>query len=261
RGVWRRAGELRRQRRDALGRPGNRRRPLEWWRRSRRQYRRTASHPPTRRRGWSCAPRRTPYAGPAGVGDDGKVPAGFHHRGGSDLDAVITLGYLSLGVVQREVFQQDHGIIVADRGGEQALGVGWGGRSEHFEAGYVRVPDLQVLRVGGGQLLSATTWSADHQRHADLTAERRVHLRRMVDDLIDSQQAEVDGHDLHDRAQPEHGRADRGTHEPFLTDGGVADAAGTELGEQSCGDLVGAFENADLLTDEQHVLIAQQLCP
>src|SRR5436305_6513451 len=83
--------------------------------------------------------------GGAGVGDDGDVGAGFGDGGGADLDGVVAVGDLALGVVQGEVFQQQHRVVVADRCGEQALGVGRGRGGEHLQAGYVGVEDLQVL--------------------------------------------------------------------------------------------------------------------
>jgi hypothetical protein len=84
-------------------------------------------------------------------------------------------------------------------------------------------------------------------------------LGGVVDDLVDGQQAEVDRHDLHHRPQPQHRGPDRHPGESFLGDGGVADPAGPELGEQPGGDLVGALEDADLLTDQEHVLVPLQL--
>ena len=90
-------------------------------------------------------------------------------------------------------------------------------------------------------------------------AEHAVDLRRVVDDLVQGQQREVDRHDLDDRAQAEHGRADRGAGEALLGDRRVADPLGAELAEQARGDLVGALEDADLLAHEEDAVVAQHL--
>ncbi len=113
--------------------------------------------------------------------------------------------------------------------------------------------------MGGSQLLAAATGGADHQRYPGLPAEHAVDLRGVVDDLVERQQREVDRHDFDDRTQAQHRGTDRGAREALLGDGGVAHAALAELGEHPGGDLVGALEDADLLADEQDVLVAQHL--
>src|SRR5204863_778092 len=47
--------------------------------------------------------------------------------------------------------------------------------------------------------------------------------------------------------------------EPLLADRGVAHPARPELSEQPGGDLVRALEHADLLADQEHVLVPLQL--
>src|SRR5919197_1253836 len=60
-------------------------------------------------------------------------------------------------------------------------------------------------------------------------------------------------------AQAEHGGADADADEALLGDRRVADPLRAELLEQAGGDLVGAFEDADLLAHQEDVLVALQL--
>ena len=70
---------------------------------------------------------------------------------------------------------------------------------------------------------------ADHERHADLSARHVPQRRRVVEDLIEREQAEVHGHDLDDRAHPGDRRADARADERRLRERRVADALGPEL--------------------------------
>ena len=63
---------------------------------------------------------------------------------------IVELGYRKALPVKDFIFEEDNGIGVADRGFEQALGVGGGMRSYDFEAWNVRIPGRVVLAVLGG---------------------------------------------------------------------------------------------------------------
>src|SRR5690606_528000 len=108
----------------------------------------------------------------------------------------------------------------------------------HFQSRDVRVPDLEVLRVGSGQLLASPTREPDDHGHLHFATEHGVDLGRVVHDLVDRHEAEVERHDLDDRTEPEHGGADGSTHEAFLGDGCVYDALRAEVLQQPCCDLV-----------------------
>ena len=88
----------------------------------------------------------------------------------------------------------------------------------------MRVPALQAVRVLGAQLaagavviritIGTLNWPPDMWQQA----------RRVVHDLVQRQQAEVDGHDLHDGAHSGQGGPDPGADEPGLRQRGVTDA-------------------------------------
>src|SRR5699024_1551035 len=108
--------------------------------------------------------------------------------------------------------------------------------------------------MGRSELLAAATGRAVDDRYRGLTAEHRIDLRRMIDDLVEGQNAEVQGHELDDRSQTQHRRV--------YSDGGNADFAcelflsslWAAFKEQTVGDLVGLSESAERLAQQQQCL-------
>jgi hypothetical protein len=76
--------------------------------------------------------------------------------------------------------------------------------------------------VGRSELVPPAPGHANHHRHPHLAAEHVRDRGGVVDDLVHRQQGEVDGHDLDDRPQPSHGRADAHPDDRVLRDRGVA---------------------------------------
>ena len=167
--------------------------------------------------------------------------------------------HLALLLVDRQVLDHEHGVVVADGGLQQTLGVSRRGRGHDLQAGRAGEPAVERLRVLGGELIARPVRRADHQRTAHLAAEHRAYLGGVVDHLVHRNQQEVDRHDLHDRALAEHRRAHAGAHEPLLGDRRVADAIRAEGLQQSGGDLVGAVEQPNLLAHHEHAVVAGEL--
>ena len=92
---------------------------------------------------------------------------------------------------------------------------------------------------------------ADHQRHRELPARHVRDRGRVVHDLVEREQAEVAGHDLDDRPQAGHRRADAGADEAVLGQRRVADALRAELLEQALGHGVAAAVLADVLAHHE----------
>ena len=111
---------------------------------------------------------------------------------------------------------------------------------EHLDARDVGVPAFQAVRMLGGELAAGAGRHADDQRHGKLAARHVRDGRRIVEDLVEGEQAEIAGHDLDDRAQSGHRRADAGADEGALGKRRVADAARAEFVEQSLGHRVAA---------------------
>ena len=86
------------------------------------------------------------------------------------------------------MLDEDHRVVVADRGGQKPLGVG--GRRGHRDeqAGNVQEHRLQAVRVRRAELVAGALRHADHQRHGHLPAEHVADVGGVVDDLIECQQ-------------------------------------------------------------------------
>ncbi len=172
---------------------------------------------------------------------------------------LIVIGHLATDPVQRLVLDEDDGVLVADRGLQQALGVGGRGGNGDEQAGDVQEHRLQAVRMGWAELMACALGHADHQRHRHLAAEHVANVRRAVDDLVERQQREVDRHQLDDRSQSAHRRAHADSDDRVLRDRRVANTALVELLQQTVGDLERAAEHADVLAQQQHALVALQL--
>ena len=88
----------------------------------------------------------------------------------------------------------------------------------------VRVEVLEAVRVLRRELSAGARRHADHERDAHLPAGHVAQRRRVVEDLIEREQAEVHGHDLDDRPHAGDRRADPGADEGRLRERRVADA-------------------------------------
>src|SRR5699024_8278032 len=113
--------------------------------------------------------------------------------------------------------------------------------------------------MGRSELLAAATGRAVDDRYRRLTAEHRIDLRRMIDDLVEGQDAEVQGHELDDRSQTHHRRADPDAGDAVLGDRRVPPSLQPYCDGQPFADLVRPTESADLLAQQQHCLIPGHL--
>ena len=93
----------------------------------------------------------------------------------------------------------------------------------------------------------------------ELAARHVEHLGGGVDDLVEREQREVPRHELDDRAQADHRRADADAGEAELGDRRVDDAHLAEFLEQALGDLVRALVDADFLAHEEDAVVALHL--
>jgi hypothetical protein len=97
---------------------------------------------------------------------------------------------------------------------------------------------------------------ADDERDAELATRHVAQSGGVVEDLVEGEEAEVPGHDLHDRAHAGDGGADAGADEGRFRQRGVAHPIGPELLEQALGDGEAAAVAAHVLTHEEHSVVA-----
>ena len=92
---------------------------------------------------------------PLGVGDDGDVLAFPLHVGDADGDQESSSSGTSPGLVQCGMFDEEHRVVIADRGFQQTLGVGGRARRDHLEAREVGKDHIRRLRMGRSELPAA----------------------------------------------------------------------------------------------------------
>ena len=144
----------------------------------------------------------------AAVGDEGDVLALAAHDRVRDVDRARLLVHLVLERVERRVLEDEHGSGSSSAASSMPRASSTVAGARALDAGDVRVPDLQAVRVLGGQLAPAARRHAHDQRHAHLPARHVAQRRRVVHDLVEREQAEVDRHHLDDRAHAAERRAD-----------------------------------------------------
>ena len=110
--------------------------------------------------------------------------------------------------------------------------------------------------MGCSKLLSSTAGSANDQGNGALSAKHIVDFRGMIDDFIHGQYDEIDGHNLYNGPQSQHRGTGGHAHKPIFADGCIHDALGTELLQQARSDLIRALEVANLLSQQENILIA-----
>ena len=112
-----------------------------------------------------------------------------------------------------------------------------------------------------GELAPGSGGHPDHQRNVELSARHVLQRRRVVEDLVECEQAEVDGHDLDDRPHAAQRGADPGADERRLRQRRVAHALGAELLEQPLAHREAAAVPTDILAHEEDAVIASERIP
>ena len=164
-------------------------------------------------------------------------------------------GQIAFQVVEAAVLEDQDRVGVADRGPQHAPRVLQRGRRDHPKPGNMGVPALKTVGMLGRQLAAGPCGHADDERNVELTTGHVQQGGGVVHDLVEGEQAEVDGHDLDDGAHAAEGGTDAGTHKRRLGQRGVADALGTELLQQAETDREAAAVAAHVLTHQEHPLI------
>ncbi len=97
------------------------------------------------------------------------------------------------------MLEEDHRVVVPDGRGEQALGVVGGRRGDHDQAGDVREPRLEALRMLRGEAHARARHRQHRDRQLRRAAEHEAHLRHLVGDLVHALADEVHEHQVDDR--------------------------------------------------------------
>ncbi|MCY1238311.1 hypothetical protein D9M72_510400 [compost metagenome] len=120
----------------------------------------------------------------------------------------------------------------------------------------MRQPPFQAVRVLGTQLPAGAGGHPDDQRHVELPAGHVQQRGGIVHQLVQRQQAEIDGHDLHNGTHPAQCRPDACAHEAGFGQWGVPDPFRTEFLEQAKAHGETPAVRTNILTHEEYPFIA-----
>ena len=192
-------------------------------------------------------------------GHDRDVVARVLDAGNAQRDRVLTLRHLAHQRVVQLVLDEDDRVVVADRGLQQALGVGRRGGHHDLQPGDVADPRLEALTVLGGRAARRTQRRAQHERHAQAAPRHVVRLGGLVDELVHHQRQEVAEHDVDDRPHAGHGGAHTQAGDAGLRDRRVDHSIGAELVDQAGQHLERRSRLGHVLADHEHPLVAPEL--
>ena len=149
----------------------------------------------------------------AGPGDEADVRAGTLDIRLADRNDVLSLRNIALHSQHQLVFQEHHGVVVADGSFQESLGVRRRTGHDHLDAWNMSEPRFIGLRMLGCRRNSGADGGADHHRDFCLAAEHVAHLGRLIVQFVQADAHEVGEHDLHDRTQPRSGGAHSEPHD------------------------------------------------
>ena len=193
------------------------------------------------------------------ISDEGDVRSFTKYERSAKVGGLHGLGRFAFKIIKAFMFKKNDGIVVADRGHEQGLGVGRRGGINDFESGRMRKDRLQTMAVLGAQLVPAAARHADRHRQGCLPAEHVAHHGKMVEDLVHRDIGEVDGHQFRHWPQLAEGRAGGETDDGRFGDGRVEDALRPELLEQTARHLERALIFGHILPKDHDGFVALHL--
>jgi len=185
--------------------------------------------------------------------------------GFADWDCVIGVWGIGTGnfffnsAVEIFVLEKDHGIVVANGGFDQSLGVIGGCGAHDFETGSVYEPHLGILRMEGATVDVASAGTAQDQRGGSSPAV--VRLCNHVDNLIEGAADEVHELKFGYGTQAGEGGSESRADDGRLGDGCVDDTLGAEAVDESVGDLERSSVNADVLAQTEDCGVAGHFLP
>ena len=209
----------------------------------------------------SCCGRLERLAERAAVSDQREVLAGTPHCRAVDVHGAGVRRQLAFQVVEQRILEHDDRVRVEQRGPEHPPRVLERRGRHDADARDVRVPPLEAVRMLRGELPPGTGRHADHERDAELAARHMADGGGVIDDLVEREQAEVDGHHFDDRQHAVQRRADARADERRLGQRRVAYALLAEFRQQSLAHGVAAAVAPDVLAHEEHALVAGERLP
>ena len=158
--------------------------------------------------------------------------------------------------VENFVLEENHRIWIADRGFQQPLRIRSCRRSDHFQAGDVRVPCRIILAVLGGHARGCAIRPPKHDLAAHLTARHIEGLRCRIDELIHRLHGEIEGHEFDNGLEAGERGTDAEASKAMFGNRRVDHALGTKLLQQPLGHLVCTLILGDLFAHDEDIFVA-----
>ena len=117
------------------------------------------------------------------------------------------------------------------------------------------------MRMRGTKLVRGSVRTTKYYRDIKLPARHRVHVRRVIDDLIERHQRKAERHKFNYWPQADHRCADAKTCKPVLADRSIDDSPWPKALKQPVADFVSALVFRDLFAHQKNIWITLEfLC-
>src|SRR6266404_692443 len=114
------------------------------------------------------------------------------------------------------------------------------------------------MRMSRAELMGRAVRSAKGDWNIKLSTRHREHVRRVVYDLVESNERETERHELDNGPQANHGCAHAEPGETVFTDRRIDDAFRAKAFEQTLTDFVSAVVFGDFFAHQKNIGIARQ---
>src|SRR2546423_10855246 len=111
------------------------------------------------------------------------------------------------------------------------------------------------MRMCSTELMCRAVWSTKGDGDIKLPARHRVHIRRVVHNLIECHERKAERHKFNNRSQADHRRANSQTGKAILADWSVDNAPGPKAFKQTVANLVGALVFSDFFAHQKNIRI------
>ena len=178
-----------------------------------------------------------------------------HADGDGVIGVVNIVGDLLLDLIELLWLAEQHGVVRADGGLQQALGVIGAGGGDDGQAGGVHEQAFHRVGMFTARAVGGAGSAADHQRQLVFRAVHIAPLGHAVENFGKGHHGEVRVHQLHTGPQTGLCRADGAADDGGFRNGGIADPLGAEFLQHPAGNAEDIAELGDILAVDQNLAV------
>ena len=160
--------------------------------------------------------------------------------------------------IEPDRFEEDHRVGVLDRRAQHTRRVGGSRRGDDLEPRGVRVDRLHRLGVVLGRADAASVWNPDDEGGGEAVPRAMPDARDVADDLVEGGVGEAHELQLQHRPEAGYGEAEPDADDAGLRERRVDDSLRTEALPQAVGDAEDAAGAADVLAEDQDVVVRRE---